>query len=254
MSVEPRAPGVPVDYYESIHAAELDHWWHTGMWQVSLALLGGRAAAPAGALLDAGCGTGGFLLRAEQLGAFDHLAGVDLGAEAIELARGRVPAAAFSVAPLDRLPFDDGAFDLVVTNDVLQHVDEPVLGQSAAELRRVVKPGGALLVRTNGARHARRERSDWRAFDRASLSQLLENASFVVERVTYTNVVPSLWASFRHREPHAPTDERHGIPLAAAHPQSAVASRLLALEARYLERPSRALPYGHTLVALATPA
>ncbi len=37
------------------------------------------------------------------------------------------------------------------------------------ELRRVLRPDGVLLVRTNGGRHARRERADWRLYDAGSL-------------------------------------------------------------------------------------
>ena len=43
-----------------------------------------------------------------------------------------------------RLPFEDEAFDLVTTLDVIEHVDDDVA--TLAELRRVLRPGGLLLV------------------------------------------------------------------------------------------------------------
>ena len=52
---------------------------------------------------------------------FERVCGVDIGSAAIELARERVPEAELAVTPLTTLPFEDGTFDLVSLNDVLQH-------------------------------------------------------------------------------------------------------------------------------------
>ena len=190
-----------------------------------------------------------------DLGGATSLAGVDLGAAAIELARRRVPEAELAVRPLIDLPFDDASFDLVLTNDVLQHVPEADVEASLAELRRVLAPGGALLLRTNGARTLRREREDWRAYDRRTLVEALRSAGLRCERVTYANTLLSLAAIVQQRTPHAPTDERHGIPTAPPSViRAAVGRTVLRTEARWLARPGRTLPYGHTLFALAVPS
>jgi ubiquinone/menaquinone biosynthesis C-methylase UbiE len=62
-------------------------------------------------------------------------------ASAAELA-GRVQ---FNVADGNQLPFRDRSFDLVVCNSVLHHFAEP--GKLLAEIARVAKPGGAILLR-----------------------------------------------------------------------------------------------------------
>jgi SAM-dependent methyltransferase len=246
------APGVPANYYTSIYDAEQRHWWHVGMREIARVLLGGRLTRPGSRLLDAGCGTGGFLRWALDSGSFAFAGGVDIGSAAIELARTRVPEAELEVAPLRALPFEDGLFDLAVTNDVLQHVPEDELDASLGELRRVLAPGGALLVRTNGSRRLRRERADWRAYDAASLRRTLEDAGLGCERVTYANAVLSLVAAARRRAPHAPSETSHGIPAAEAGAlRSAVGRRLLHAEARWLSRDGRRIPYGHTLFAVA---
>jgi SAM-dependent methyltransferase len=153
------APGVPHDYYERIRAFEDSHWWYRGIRAIGDALLAGRV--PAGArVLDAGCGTGGFLVHAQEAWAPARLAGADLAEAAIASARERIPQAELQVAPLSALPFEDASFDLVVTQDVLQHVHEDELDASVSELRRVLAPNGTLLVRTNGSRRLRRERDD----------------------------------------------------------------------------------------------
>jgi ubiquinone/menaquinone biosynthesis C-methylase UbiE len=245
--------GVPDDYYRRLHEVDTHHWWHRGMRSIEAALLGDRLQRTGQSVLDAGCGTGGFLAWAASTGAFDRLAGSDVSAEAIELAREVVPVAELRVAPLDALPFPDRDFDLVVVEDVLQHVHQDVLDRSFTELRRVVRPDGALLVRTNGGRHARNVRADWRLYDAPTLAHDLERGGFRPVRLTYANLPLSAAAAAFGRSPQAPTDEHHGIPEPDASFKTAVGSRLLGVEARYLARPGRSLPYGHTLLALAVP-
>lgn len=238
---------VPEDYYRRLHEIDTRHWWHLGMRSVAEALLAGRLH---GALLDAGCGTGGFLAWAASSGRLTRLCGIDLSVEAVEVARESVPEAELHAAPLDRIPFGDEEFDLVVSLDVLQHVPEGVLDASLKELRRVLRPGGALLVRTNGDRRARRVRDDWRAYDAATLAADLRRAGLTVLRLTHANGVPSLAAAARGRRPEAPTESACGIPPAEDGAKATVGRALLELEARLVAHGGR-VPYGHTLFALA---
>lgn len=247
------APGVPADYYDTIYAVEIDHWWQRGMRRLSGAMLGDRLTRPGLALLDVGCGTGGFLRYAREIGSPARLTGVDVSAAAIELAQTRVPEAELHIGPAWETELENAAFDLIVMNDVLQHLPEVRVPETMRELHRVLRPGGALLVRTGGARKLRRERDDWRAYDRRTLRHAIELGGFACERVTYVNVIPSLWALAHGNVPHAPTEEHHGV---ARQPPgrlpSTIAYGLLEAEARYLEVSRRSLPYGHTLLALAT--
>jgi SAM-dependent methyltransferase len=238
---------VPADYYRRLQQIDTRHWWHLGMRSVAVALLDGRMQ---GALLDAGCGTGGFLAWAAETGRFTRLGGIDISVEAIELAREAVPGAELHAAPLDGIPFGDEEFDVVVSLDVLQHVPETLLDASLKELRRVLRPGGALLVRTNGDRQARREREDWCAYDAPTLAADLRRAGFAVRRLTYANTLLSLAASARGRRPEAPTGSSCGIPAVETGTRAAVGRALLEAEARAVGLGAR-LPYGHTLFALA---
>ena len=244
------APGVPEDYYRRISDAEQAHFWYRGMWATAAALLGERMHAH-GRLLDAGCGTGGFLRFALAEGDFDRVAGTDVASAAIELARERVPEAELSVAPLRQLPFPDASFELVVSNDVLQHVPESEVYESMLELRRVLAPGGAVLLRTNGSRRLRRERDDWRAYDAATLRSELEGVGLHVARLTHANAALSLLGALRGRVPHAPSPERHGIPTKPpSEVVTAIGRTALGIETWFVTR-GRSLPYGHTLFALA---
>ena len=238
---------VPADYYERLRQAEEEHWWPVGMRRVGASLLGSERLS--GDLLDAGCGAGGFLAWAASLGTFAQLAGVDVSEDAVALARSAVPEADIHVAAVHELPFADDAFDVAVLADVLQHLHEDEVSRSLAELRRVLRPAGALLVRTNGGRRARRARADWRLYDRAALAAELESGRFRVERITHANALLSLLGD----EPAPPTESSCGIPAPAGALRSAVGRPLLGFEARYLRSPRRSLPYGHTLFAVATP-
>lgn len=255
MTVQELAPGIQADYYARIHRFEQDHFWYRGIRRISAALLGDELTRPGSRILDAGCGTGGFLRWALDNGSFASAAGIDIGSKAVELARERVPEADLRVGPLRSLPFADGSFDLVVTHDVLQHVPEDEVDESLRELRRVLAGDGLLFVRTNGSKTFRREQDDWRAYDRDTLVAQLEAAGFEVRRVTYANSALSYWGVFRGRIPHAPSETQDGIPSRLPSPAvSAIGGALLGAEARWLARPARTLPFGHTLFALASPA
>jgi SAM-dependent methyltransferase len=245
--------GIPDDYYRRLDEAERSHWFHRGMELIEASLLGDRLRRSRLAIFDAGCGTGGFLRFARSLGAFERMCGIDVSEEAIALARQALPEANLSVGKLTEVPFESDAFDVVALNDVLQHIEEPEVEPSLFELRRVLRPDGALLVRTNGGREAWSARSDWRLYSGASLAAELARGGFRPERVTYVNTAVSLVRAARGLTPRPPTETTSGIPQPSGIVAAAIGSRLLALEARYLAHPGRSLPYGHTLIAVATP-
>ena len=95
-------------------------------------------------ILDAGCGSGPLFASLRDRGAI--LTGFDSSAGMLEQARRRLgDDADLMVADLGRpLPFDDGAFDDVIASLVLHYLED--WGPALAELRRVLKPGGRLIV------------------------------------------------------------------------------------------------------------
>ncbi|MEU5865806.1 class I SAM-dependent methyltransferase [Nonomuraea sp. NPDC047529] len=95
-------------------------------------------------VLDAGCGSGPLFAELRDRGAV--VTGVDASAGMLELARRRLGADAdLRVADLGSpLPLPDGEFDDVIASLVLHYLED--WGPALAELRRVLKPGGRLLV------------------------------------------------------------------------------------------------------------
>jgi ubiquinone/menaquinone biosynthesis C-methylase UbiE len=98
-------------------------------------------------VLDAGCGSGPLSAALRAKGAI--VTGFDSSPAMIELARQRLGEdAALHVADLSQpLPFADGAFDDVVTSLVLHYLQDWTA--PLAELRRVLTPGGRLMLSVN---------------------------------------------------------------------------------------------------------
>jgi SAM-dependent methyltransferase len=104
------------------------------------------AALPRSArILEAGCGAGRILRALDGLG-FANLTGVEISASRLEYVAAAGPMGAKLVCSSE-VPFEDGAFDAVVSAAVIEHVVDP--WQWLGELARVTKPGGLVSIATD---------------------------------------------------------------------------------------------------------
>ena len=95
-------------------------------------------------VLDAGCGSGIFSQPLVDAGM--QLTGIDLSEPMLERAKQRLPESTFMTADMLDLPFADASFDKSVSITALEFIED---GQRAiAELFRVTKPGGLVVVAT----------------------------------------------------------------------------------------------------------
>ncbi len=95
-----------------------------------------------GRILDVGCGSGEWLAEFERAERY----GIDLSAERIAKARKVVPGAQFDVADASAIRFDSEFFDIVSQFTVFSSVHETSMKRAmAAEMLRVLRPGGAIL-------------------------------------------------------------------------------------------------------------
>ncbi|RPH47117.1 MAG: class I SAM-dependent methyltransferase, partial [Planctomycetota bacterium] len=94
------------------------------------------------AVLDAGCGTGELCRRLADRGA--RVSGIDLCPGLLARARSLTPEAGLAQADVQALPFATGRFDLATSVLVLHYLEDP--GRAIAELARVVRPGGRLMI------------------------------------------------------------------------------------------------------------
>jgi ubiquinone/menaquinone biosynthesis C-methylase UbiE len=108
-----------------------------------------REQLPCEAFLDAGCGDGRYLAALAD-GLPVRRAGVDISERILDTARQRV-AADFRRGNLEAIPFADDEFDLVLCSQVIEHVLDA--DAAVAELGRVLRPAGTLVISTDNARN-----------------------------------------------------------------------------------------------------
>ncbi|MGE3520140.1 MAG: class I SAM-dependent methyltransferase, partial [Vicinamibacterales bacterium] len=170
--------------------AEARHFWFRGFRFFVTPLL--QAAAEGRTdlrLLDCGCGTGNNLAL---LGRFGYACGFDVTASGLEYGR-RAGRDRLVRATAGAVPFQDEAFDIVTSFDVLYSLPDPVEQAAVREMFRVTRPGGHAVVNVAAMEILRGDHSvlshEVRRYSRASLRRLLEGVGCEIVRITYTNAV-----------------------------------------------------------------
>jgi SAM-dependent methyltransferase len=132
------------DEYERMAAIEDEMWWFRALHANLIDAFARYAPADPQTVVDAGCGTGGLLRRLRDVPGVATLHGVELDAQACELARARTGAQVVR-GSVNELPFANTTVDAVFSADVLCHAAvDP--SQALAEARRCLRPGGLLLL------------------------------------------------------------------------------------------------------------
>jgi ubiquinone/menaquinone biosynthesis C-methylase UbiE len=106
---------------------------------------------PGEEVLDVGCGTGTLALEvAPRVGATGRVFGIDPGDR--QIARARFKAARhnlpieFQVGVIEHLDFPDQTFNVVLSTIMMHHLSDTLKRQGLAEIARVLKPGGRLVI------------------------------------------------------------------------------------------------------------
>lgn len=235
--------------FRQMQALEEGHWWFRGK-RLLLEALVERAAASGGRhLLDVGCGTGGVLQAFAGRGA---VVGIDRDELALLFCRGRGLDKVVRGSAL-ALPFAAGAFDVCVMMDVLEHVDDE--GALLGEARRVLRPGGAVIVSVPAFRALWSQHDvtfeHLRRYRRGELEARVRAAGLRVEWSSYTNFFvffPALlWRSFRRWTGAAPGVRTDFVALPGALNRALVGT--YRCEAALIRR--TALPFGVSVACVA---
>jgi len=95
-------------------------------------------------ILDAGCGVG--LIDKILKTTFPKISGFDISAKSVKLAQRRNPEVRYKVGDGNRFPFNNEEFDVVFAICVLHHIEPALRTQFFFEAKRVLRPGGILMV------------------------------------------------------------------------------------------------------------
>jgi SAM-dependent methyltransferase len=185
-----RSPAPPFtrERLERLRQIEGWHFWFAGRRELVRRLLRRYARAAGGVALDLGCGTGRAL--DELAGAGRALLGLDLRPEGLAEARRARPASWLVQADATSLPLADGSVDVITALDVLEHLDDHA---ALAEIRRVLRPGGILVLTVPALRwlwsYRDRDAGHLRRYHRRELAAQLGAAGLRVLWLNHYQVV-----------------------------------------------------------------
>jgi ubiquinone/menaquinone biosynthesis C-methylase UbiE len=141
---------------------------------------------PGDAVLDVGCGTGTLAMEvARRVGRAGRVAGIDPGTQ--QIARARAKAARrhvpieFQIGVIEQLPFPDQTFDVVFSTLMMHHLPASLKRQGLAEIARVLKPGGRLVIadfKRKQERQGQAARFHAGGSDMQDLAALVKDAGF----------------------------------------------------------------------------
>lgn len=172
--------------YKNIFENEERHFFYVSTHRLVVDLVGkwGKKRNPK--ILDAGCGTGGLVLKLASLG---NVSAIDASPEAIRFAKKRGIAAKLS--SIERIPFPDRTFDVVTCIDVIYHKQVRDDVGALSEIRRVIKPGGVLILRVPANRYLMsahdRHVHTARRYGRGELAGKIQAAGLSIKQISYVH-------------------------------------------------------------------
>jgi len=248
------------DLYRDLYVKEQDYWWHVGKRAIVYSLM--RRYLPRGKrveerrALDLGCGAG---LNLDHMARYAQPVGTDFSEEALRFCRERGHEL-LCKADAAELPFPDSEFDIITALDVIEHLDDD--HAALAELRRVMRPGGLLIISVPAYKllwtywddilgHRRR-------YTTGMMRDVVERAGLRVRKVSYSNtliLVPvvgvRILKSLLNRAAEARGESKDPETDFMPVPKwlNSALIRYYQWEARTLRR--RALPFGLSVVCVA---
>lgn len=174
---------------EATARAEDEHFWFRGLRRNARRMLDqALAGRPASLIIDCGAGTGRNL---DWLAALGPAVGVERSSAGLQV--GRAHGRRLVQGTVDRLPFADASADVTTSFDVLYCLDDETERQAVQEMWRVLEPGGIAFVNVAALDILHGSHStlthEVRRYTRPRLRGLLTQAGFIVERMTFTNMV-----------------------------------------------------------------
>ena len=175
--------------YKNIFDNEKTHFYYVGTHNAVITLLNLYLNKKKNnIILDAGCGTG---LLMKKLSNFGEIWGIDTSSEALKLAK-KNNITKIKKASVEKIPFKDNRFDAIVSIDVLYHREVKNDLAALIEFKRVLKPGGILIIK-NPAHNWLRGSHDIiihtkRRYNRTEFKNKLDRAGLQIIKLSYINL------------------------------------------------------------------
>ena len=232
---------------------EDSHFWFVGRRAIFLAVLEQRLGARRDLdIADVGCGAGGFLA---PLARFGTVTGFDDSAELVAVCHARGFVNTVLAGALE-LGVPEASADLITLFDVIEHIPDDIA--ALAEARRVLRPGGLVLLSTPAYQilYANNDRvaHHQRRYTAGRLDQRIRQAGLVPERISYFNtllfplIAPAVLAG-KLAERVRPPGERTNLSITLPAGLNRALAAVMSSERHWLRHAG--LPVGHSLLALA---
>jgi ubiquinone/menaquinone biosynthesis C-methylase UbiE len=127
-------------HYTNLYNGEINHWWYRIRREMVNNIFKRYIQKKNLKILDVGCGTGALM---KELGSYGEVYGLDFSEKAIEFCKVRGEKN-LTFGSITAIPFEDNFFDVVVSLDVIEHVEDDALALS--EIRRVLKKDGYSII------------------------------------------------------------------------------------------------------------
>jgi SAM-dependent methyltransferase len=175
--------------FEQLYKLESAYWWFVAMRRITDTILHTELEKPGIRVLDAGCGTG-FNVQYYASQKSRKVFGLDIADEAIGWAK-RKGLKSVAQSSVTTLPFRSGCFDLVLSFEVITHLERPLHDDAFREMLRVLKPGGSLFLRLPAfmwlwSSHDEAIQAYYR-YTQREVEEKLSRVGFRIEWISYAN-------------------------------------------------------------------
>ncbi len=176
--------------YRTMYNVEDNYWWYAGLRELVCSSIDKFSQKKACLrILDAGCGTGGMMARCKAY----KICGIDISEEAINFCKLRKLDGKVIRSTVSEMPFGDNSFDIVISLDVLYHLQVENDLKALGELHRILDKDGILLLNLPAMPYLESEHGKAihtrHRYTCGELREKVQMSGFKIVKITYRNTI-----------------------------------------------------------------